>query len=238
MLLCYVDESFKKNFFGFAAVIAEPQVVKDLAASLDQIVQQASASYGIPWNSEIHGYPMFHGKDDWRAVGVRARVGIFKAVINEIVTSDVTILMRSIDGDRLAHRQSRENYPVNFPPDQVCFQHIMQRLNALAAKRKDLALIIADEMSNSDRHRERFATYQTRGTPGAYMRTELRQLIDTIHFAPSHRSRLLQAADILSFTFHRHTTVVESDKRSQAAMDEIWSAIEGSGKLHDVGSWP
>jgi hypothetical protein len=238
VLLCFVDESFKGDFYGFAAVIADEHATKALTHELNAIVNQAAVNWGISATSEIHGYPLFHGKDDWAPIGDRARVAIFQQIVNAIVQADVTILMRAINKGRLEQRQANESYPVNFPPEQVCFQHILQRADDIARRRTTHALIIADERGDRERHRERFAMYQTRGTPGVYMHTTLDHLLDTVHFAPSHHSRMLQAADILAFVYRRVRTVSESDPRSAAAMERLWSTIQESGKLHDVGTWP
>lgn len=238
MLLCFVDESFKGNFYGFAAVLADENTTKALTAGLNKIVRQAAVDWGIPQTAEIHGYPLFHGTDDWTGVSVRARIGIMQKVVDAITAADVTILMRAVHKGRLERRQANENYPVQFPPEQVCFQHILQRADFIARRQATHALIIADERGDRERHRERFAMYQTEGTPGVYMHTTLDRLLDTVHFAPSHHSRMLQASDILAFIYQRVRTVTESDPRAQAAMDKLWNTIESSGKVHDTGTWP
>ncbi len=238
MLLCFVDESNHRDFYGFAAVIADEFVTKSLTASLNKIMDQAAIDFGIPRTTEFHGWPMFHGHEEWAKVGARARVGMFSKVVDAILDENVTVLLRGVREGRLRARQSRENYPVNFPPEQVCFQHILQRANQVAANKRTHALVIADNRSDRDRHRERFATYQTQGTPGVYMRTTLDRLLDTVHFAPSHQSRMLQAADILAFVYRRRVTVIENDPRSRRAMERLWSLIDSSGKVYDAGSWP
>jgi hypothetical protein len=147
-------------------------------------------------------------------------------------------LLRSVDQVRLEQRQASQNYPVAFPLEQICFQHILQRADRIARSRETHCLIIADNRSDRERHREHFATYQTRGTPGVYMHTTLDRLLDTVHFAPSHQSRMLQAADMLAFIYRRRQTVQESDPRSEAAMRKLWSAIFDSQKVYNLGSWP
>jgi hypothetical protein len=238
VLLCYVDESTQGQFHGFAAVLADDHATKRLTAALNRIMDQAAIDYGIPRTTEIHAHPMFHGQEAWREVGVRARVALFYKIIEAIASEDVIILLRSVDQVRLELRQSRENYPVAFPPEQVCFQHILQRAQRIATSRETHCLIIADNRSDRERHREHFATYQTEGTPGVYMRTTLDRLLDTVHFAPSHQSRMLQAADMLAFIYRRHHTVKESDQRSEAAMSKLWSDLVNSGKVYGMGSWP
>ncbi|WP_213816166.1 DUF3800 domain-containing protein [Glaciihabitans sp. dw_435] len=238
MLLCFVDESFKDDFYGFAGVIADEYATKDLTQRINSVMRQVSVDWGIPDSTEVHGYPLFHGKEAWQPIGARARVGIFEKLVNAIVESDVQLLLRSIHKERLARRQASESYPVNFPPEQVCFQHILQRVDRVARARDTHALVIADERGDRERHRERFAMYQTVGTPGVYMQTRLDRLLDTVHFAPSHHSRMLQAADMLAFIYRRVSTVHESDPRSHIVMQRIWSAITDSGKVSDVGQWP
>lgn len=238
MLLCFVDESHRGDFYGFAGVLADEYATKALTDALTRIVSQAVIDYGLPDSTEIHGHPMFHGKEVWTDVPTRARISIFGQVIRAVVDADVTILLRAVNSDRLRERQGRENYPVNFPPEQVCFQHILQRADKVAKRNSTFALMIADERGDRERHRDKFATYQTAGTPGAYMKTNLSSLLDTVHFAPSHRSRMLQAADILAFVYRRRMTVVESDPRAQRTMDRHWRLISESGKIYDQGEWP
>lgn len=199
---------------------------------------QASVDFGISERTEIHAHPMFHGKDDWSALGARARVGLFDKVVDAIVGEDVYVVLRSVSESRLKDRQARENYPVQFPPEQVCFQHILQRVNRIAGIERTYALMIADERGDRERHRDRFSTYQTQGTPGVYMHTTLPNLLDTVHFAPSHHSRMLQAVDVLAFVYRRRQTVTESDPRAAAAMERLWSKITDSGRLYACGQWP
>lgn len=238
MLLAFVDESDRGDFRCFAAVVANELATKNLTDRLNGIVLQASVDFTVARTAEIHGHPLFHGKDDWKGVGARARAGLHEKVIDAIIESDVTILLRSVSEQRLRQRQEQNSYPTRFPAEQVCFQHILQRVNRLAAQQDTYALVIADERDDRERHRERFATYQTEGTPGVYMHTTLERLLDTVHFAPSHRSRMLQAADMLAFTYRRYQTVSEPDPRAQRIMDRMWSKLTSSGKLVDPGQWP
>lgn len=111
---------------------------------------QAAVDYGVEATTEFHAHPMFHGKEEWTGVPARARVGLFYKVINAILAEDVVILLRSVDARRLKRRQDREFYPVNFPTEQVCFQHILQRADRIARREATHALIIADNRSDRD----------------------------------------------------------------------------------------
>lgn len=238
VLLCFVDESNQNHFHGFAGLMADEGATKAITDSLNRIMRQIAVDWAIPATTELHGHPIFHNKEAWKHVPTRVRVGIFHKVFEAIVAEDVVILLRWVNAIRLTDRQARNDYPVKFPPEQVCFQHILQRAQEVAVARDTYALIIADDRSDRDRHRERFATYQTQGTPGVYMHTNLDRLLDTVHFAPSHRSRMLQATDMLAFIYRRFHTVTESDPRSAREIDKLRQTLFGSGKVHNAGNWP
>lgn len=85
MLLAFVDESDRGDFRCFAAVVGDEHATKALTDRLNAIVRQASVDFGVPRTSEIHGHPLFHGKDDWKDVGARARAGIHEKVIDAIL---------------------------------------------------------------------------------------------------------------------------------------------------------
>jgi len=228
MLLCFVDESNRGDFFGFGAVMANETATLELTKRLNQIVDQP-----LLWP-----YGIARGKDEWAAVPIRVRGTVIGQVVDAIAATDVRLLMRGVNRSRLTARQESNNYPENFPPEQVCFQHILQRANSVASMNGDYALIIADDRSDRERHRDYFATYQSQGTPGIYMHTKLGRLLDTVHFAPSHRSRMLQAADMVAFLYRRWSTVTETDSRSAAVIDRLRDTLLGSDKAYDTGTWP
>lgn len=145
MYLCFVDESNHGDFYGFVAIMADDHATKSIIDRLNQIVDQAAIDYGIDRTTEIHAHPMFHGRGEWKGVGLRARVSIHQKVIEAVLDEDVTILMRSVNAARLSARQAREHYRVNFPPEQVAFQHILQRADRVAGDNETYALLIADD---------------------------------------------------------------------------------------------
>jgi hypothetical protein len=238
VLLAYVDESFKRAFYGFGAVIADEYQTKELSRRVDEIVLTAAREHGGPINrrTEVHAHPVFHGKGDWVDLPPRVRVGIFDQVVAAVRETDVRVVLRGVDPERLRTRQAYARYREDHPPEQVAFQHLLQRIDALALRRNTHALVIADERDDRDRHRELFASYQLDGTPGAYRRTRLDRLLDTVHFAPSHHSRMLQAADVVAFLWVRSRTVEESNPRQGRAVERMITAL--LEVTEDHGEWP
>ena len=62
----------------------------------------------------------------------------------------MTIRLRFVSESRLKARQAREHYPVHFPPEQVGFQHILQRADAVARNADTHALMVAENGSDRE----------------------------------------------------------------------------------------
>lgn len=239
MLLCYVDESFGRDFYCYAGLMLDGDAAMALDAHLDSLVSLAASQWGVSPDAEIHAYEVFHGRGAWEpmAVAPRARIGIFNAVVDALARVRCTVLLRAVDRARLAERQDQRGYPERHPPEQVCFTHLLQRVQHVAERDSTHALVIADHRDDIDRHRELFSMYRVLGTPGDYMTTALDRIVDTIHFAPSDKSRLLQAVDVLAFLYHRRISQTERDPRARAAMTSLWAKVRGLDVVQ-IGSWP
>lgn len=235
VLLCFVDESFKPDLYGFGAVIADDRQTRWLTGRVHEIVAGLE-EHGVDASAELHAHPAFHGKDEWATVPLRVRIKVFQDVADAVVASGAVVLLRGVDPESLRRHQERRNYPDRHGPEQVAFQHLLQRVDQLAGAGDTHALVIADERADRERHRQRFATYQAYGTPGTYMHTKLERLLDTVHFAPSHHSRMLQVADLVTYVWVRSLTVVERDPRQARVMSGLVAAI--TSRAYKPGCWP
>jgi hypothetical protein len=235
VLLCFVDESFKRDLYGFGAVVADALQTRAIAARVQGVVS-ALAEFGIEGAAEVHAHPIFHGKGIWSEVPPRVRIKVSIEVVDAVRESGATVLLRGVPPTRLRRYQETRGFQERHPPEQVAFQHLLQRLDRLAGNQETHALVIADERADRDRHRERFAAYQAYGTPGTYMHTKLERLLDTVHFAPSHHSRMLQVADVLAFVWVRSQTVTERDERQARVMRSLVEDIERCS--FSRGVWP
>ena len=68
--------------------------------------------------------------------------------------------------------------------------------------------------------------FQDVGTWG-YRHRRIQRVVDTLHFAPSSESRLLQAVDLIAFLYHRiATTKSGTDMRQVRANRTLWARID------------
>lgn len=223
MLLAYLDESYTADFYYMAALVVPQAAVAPLGDALDAIVMKASTTYeGLDPRAEFHANALLAGKGDWKPLRdvMRARLGIYEDVIQTIVDYEASVILRGVDRRRLVAR-----YPKPVHPHSIVLNHLIERVDEYAKKRNDLAILFADEVDQQDVHRRQLWHCQRNGTWG-YRGHPITHVIDTMYFAPSHASRLLQAADMVAHLYRRRQCHVETDPRSERAWASLWERLE------------
>jgi hypothetical protein len=229
LLLTYVDESYTTEWFAIAALLVDGPAAIALTTELDRIASMAAGAYGLGADIELHGHEIFHGRGAWNGVPVRARIGIFDDVIEAISVQDIRIIARAMD---VVGQNTRYQKPD--PPYQIVLRHLLERIDECAVRGNDYALVIADEVSDPARHRGDLLNYRRIGTIG-YRRRRLSRIVDTLHYAPSHASRLVQAADMVAFLYRRTFAHQETDTRARKIKVAMWKRLEP--RVHHELCW-
>jgi hypothetical protein len=226
VLLTYVDESYTKgkSWYYIAALLVPDREAVSLTDSLDQVVLNAAARFGVSTESELHGYEVFQAYRRWEPLAhmIRARIGVYTEAFEAIGRHDVKIVLRGVQADQLKTR-----YAKPLDPHSVVLGHILERANPVSLELDEFALVIADEVDAAAKYRADLSTYKAGATSGLRSST-LRRIVDTIHFAPSSASRLVQAADLVAFLYNRIERKTSGDGRALKATREIWEIISGN----------
>lgn len=225
MLLAYLDESYTRDRYWIAALVCQEGDIQPISSGLDAVVAKAAATYpGIDPRAELHGHRLFHGTDDWAPLltMVRARIGIYGAAFDTVAASNARIIIRGVDSRRLEQR-----YIFPRPPHHVVLEHILERLNELAKAQDQLCLVIADEIDQQDQYRRSLWEWQNSATSG-YLSQQLTRIVDTMHFAPSKTSRLLQATDLVAYLHCRIDGRRDKDERARRANEQLWGRINSN----------
>lgn len=225
MLLAYADESYSQgwDYYWIAALVCPEDVVGPLSNALDDVVTKAADNYsGIGTRAELHGHALLHGKDDWAPLQpmIRSRIGIYNDAFDAISSYDVQIMIRGVHVPRLNERYIHPHHP-----HTVVLQHLLERIDTYAEQQEQPALVIADEVDRAKEYRRELWRYQRASTPGWRAR-RLTNIVDTIHFAPSDASRLVQAADLIAYLHGRMTSGADRDERARRANARLWARIE------------
>ncbi|HEU0130992.1 MAG TPA: DUF3800 domain-containing protein [Mycobacteriales bacterium] len=226
MLLTYLDESYDRARYWLCGLVCPDDQAIPLMHALDAVVASAP---GVPDQAELHGHALFHGSQEWApfARRVRARLGVYHAALAAIAAHDVRLVLQGVDVPALRARHTVH-------PHAVVLQHLAERVDRLAEDRDERLLLIADEVAGADGYREHIWRFQRGPTPG-YRPRHLTRIADTLHFAPSRASRLLQAADLVAFLHRRITSGVERDERAVRANAALWARIEP--RVHRISCW-
>ncbi len=229
MLLTYVDESYTDDWFAMAALLVDGPEAVTLTDELNRVATAAAKAYDLDVGVELHGHEIFHAGGAWKGVPVRARVGVFDDVIEAAAARDVRVIARAMD---VVGQRAR--YGVPDPAHTVVLQHLLERVDECVTSLGDYALVIADEVEGQARHRADLSSYREVGTTG-YRHRKLNRIVDTLHFAPSHASRLVQAADVITFLYRRAFTHQETDDRSRKAKIAMWNRL--GPRVHHQLCW-
>ncbi len=224
MILAYVDESYSTHWerYWIAALFCPDRVVGPLSQALDAVVATAASNYsGVGTRAELHGHALLHGKDQWQPLKpmIRARIGVYADAFRAIGSHDVRIMIRGVHVPRLLQR-----YVMPDHPHTVVLQHLLERIDEYAEAQDQPALVIADEIDRETEYRRDLWRYQRQSTPGWRSR-KLTNIVDTIHFAPSDASRLVQAADMIAYLHGRMTSGADRDPRALAANVALWARV-------------
>ena len=217
MLLAFIDESYNRDLFCLSALVADDRMTIDLSGRLDQVVESIRSS-GFPDVQELHGHEIFHGAGEWRGVPLRLRMHVYVQAAQAIGESGALAVFSD-----LARHDDKSGDAT--PAHERALRQLLERLEALAEERSQYMLVLADEVHSAERHRTNFRFYQDADHDGGHA-GRLARILDTLYFGPSRHSRMLQAADLLTFIRLRRSTVTEPQPNATRVNDTIWAYVE------------
>ncbi|OQO94873.1 hypothetical protein B1813_02020 [Saccharomonospora piscinae] len=231
MLLCYVDESFSRDHYYIAALLCPDRQALSLGVALDRVVRRATVTYpAISTAAELHGYDIFQGKNDWEPLRKmpRARIQVYDQALRVLAEHEVAVVVRGIHPVERLRTQH---------PHALLMRWILEEIDEYAGDRDEYALVIADEPgqnSQQSEYRADLTGFRQYGTGGWRPRV-ISRVVDTLHFAPSASSRLVQASDLVAFLCHRISTKTDGDPRAIRANTRLWERL--ADRIHRVHVW-
>lgn len=231
--LAYLDEADGANgaFYITAVVLPDHQSIA-MGDALQLVVTRAAQTYGgVNPEAELHAVELIGGKRTWQRYRdlIPVRYTIFEAAIDEIVRFDARVYIRGA-----SRKVFSERYSAGTDIHQTVLPWVLERVQADAVERSDIALAIADDHQYRERYRKAMRDFQQFGTFG-WRHQRLDRLADTLHFAPSSASRLLQAADLVSYA-HIQTLRQHKHEVARAFWLRVWGKLQ-QGVLKEASTW-
>ncbi len=234
MLLAYIDETYRRGEeFWVSALVCPADSIPVIAAKLDDVVKRAVAKFPVlSKDAELHGYEVDAGSGHWEPLKLmaRARVGIYQDAVETIASfDDLAWFQGGIIESKVGWRDSND-------PHEWALKFLLERVDKYANSHDQHVLCICDEVQNRDIYRKKLQYYRKYGT-GGYKPSMLPRIADTLHFAPSCHSRMVQAVDMVTYVLNRHRHPAEHEK-TRAFYADLWDGLKD---LRDRGAshhWP
>lgn len=230
VLYAYVDESERdQSHYFLGAVICDTKQAEDLSSRVEDIVWKHSQTFpNLALDTEIHGSTMMRAANEpWRSVPLRVRLRMMTEVLDAVAQTGARVYIEGVD----IQRQIARGYPQVTPARELAFSHLFERINDCCNAEEPAIKVVADEHHTAEISRSNFSHYRSVGTYG-WRSSYLPNIDSEIDFVPSHTSRALQAADVVTYIYNRLVTVQEKHQVVTAAKTAMWKIVE------PAATWP
>ena len=223
----FVDEAFSKGHFFMCALIIDGRELHKLEKEFRRIMAQLEASFPSHISSalELHAGEIFNGKGLWRKIfeGNRQRYEVLNNFAAVLASLELRILVHGLDVEK-----QKERYPLPTDPRYLSLRYLIEKLDKELLGTSDHSIVICDSgASNQEIQyiRNLLADMQNMGTGGLYPR-QITQIVDTVHFSDSKRSRGIQAIDLISFLRHRMELQRANLVKRDSSVEQLWQVLE------------
>jgi hypothetical protein len=223
----FIDEAFSKGHFFMCALVIDGKELKCLEEEFQSIMTQLENAFPnqISRNLELHAGEIFNGKGPWRKAfeGNRQRYEVLNQFAEVLTNLNLRILVYGIDVERQG-----VSYSLPTDPRYLSLSFLIEKLDKELHSSADFSMLICDSgASNQEiQHiRNLLANMQINGTGGLYPRL-ITQIVDTVHFSDSKRSRGIQAVDLISFLRHRVELQRANLVKRDSNIDQLWQSLE------------
>jgi hypothetical protein len=195
MHLVYIDEvKFappQQKYYWLCGLAIPASAIKGVEDSLHVIADEYFASRILDPSTEFHARDIVHGKGPYNGKDLTGRIELIKK-LTSVIEQNPSIGRIQI---RLApDRISRDDY------QRIAFMFMVERLDQLMNARHSIGLLIADDDREfANENVRNLSKFKAGGTDFEYGQ-EISTVVDTVHHTRSHHSRLLQLADIYTYS--------------------------------------
>lgn len=201
---------------GLAVPVAS---IAALETAVNALADEVFGSRELTTNTEFHAADIYHAKAAFKGRDIKDRLATL-GKLGRILTSDAEVkrVTAAIHTDRLQH---------DIDASQAAFAFFLERVQ-MAIGRDGGTLLIGDLDDTTSRQMIReYSEYRAVGkTPWTYG-IPIPGVIDAVHFAQSHHSRMIQLADAYLFLSIHNT----SGRKG-------WLAEALRKEIADIAFWP
>ena len=235
MLLIYYDEvkydpPTQTSFWLGGIGVDE----KDAQAVEQQMNELSKSVFGSPYldkGTEFHGIEICQGKGSFKGVDFEERCDVLAELLKICASDPVRRLYVEIRPENFVATSDE--------PDEIAFMFFIEQANKLLSAEDRLGMLFGDyDEPTIGPSVVSLSRFKNTGTYWARSET-IDRLVDTVHFAKSHHSRLIQLADVFLYC-RQFYSASAFDAEAANWRKAICKIINDSGTLvsHRAKSWP
>ena len=212
MYLIYFDEvkddNDTQNYFWVGGIAIDANQIKTIEDKLSDISEEYFGTPCLGAETEFHAADIYHRKKQYKGwMDPTRRIELIGKLLRTMDDESINKIYVKIDRKYFDSKFSTKKI------DEMAFMLFCEKANQLMRQFKDIGMLIGDRENTSiaTRYAESLSNWRTHRTEYA-LGTEIKNLIDTVHFTESHLSRMLQLADIHIWCRQFRALNVDSDK--------------------------
>jgi hypothetical protein len=225
MHISYLDESSTPGYYFIGALILDPSHIATVSQVIENLCSLVARDHPTVFDKkdELRGSQIWNGKGKWKNIGDRYRYAVFIHAIEKLAELEIEIALQGINRKKL---EDRYHYPS--PPHELALKYLLEQLDKKFLRVSSKGIVICDETgsrSEDNKYRALLREWRETGTGGHFPRN-LTSIVDTLHFVPSHESRVVQAIDLVTFLHQRRTVTRHPEPLEGEVLNQLWSTIE------------
>ena len=195
MHLLYYDEVKYappiQSSFWLGGVCASAEVIPDLEAAMNAVSNDAFGQSTLSRETEFHGIEICRGSGNFKGRDFGERLEILRRILEIVAREDVYRLYIRIIPENIAYSTT--------PPEEIAFMYLIEKADSLFKQLETVGMLFGDyDEPNIGTSVASLSTYRQGGTLWQRGR-DIDNIIDTVHFARSHHSRMIQLADVFLY---------------------------------------
>ena len=232
MYVTYFDEvkampGNGQNSYFVGGICVPMQSIGAIEQKLVKLAHERFKSYDLSPETEFHASFIYSGKGPYKGMAPQDRIDLLLQLTDILTDVAIKRVFAEIVTTRIKH---------GIDPGETAFMFFCEQVQNLLGRDSAHTILIGDQDDEHMRSTvQRFASFRLAGTYWQFG-IKIEHLVDTVHFARSHYSRLVQLADVYIFIVsHLYTT-----SRSGWMADKLRAALRQKlfPVAHKLREWP
>lgn len=195
MHLLYYDEVKydppDQKSFWLGGICTSCDIISRLETDMSAVSQDAFGSSALVKHTEFHGIELCRGKGNFKGKSLEERIELLRRILAILASDDIYRGYVRIIPENMTHTTTK--------PDEVAFMYLVEKADMLFKQLGTVGMLFGDyDEPNIGSSVADLSRYREGGTQWVRGR-RIENIIDTVHFARSHHSRMIQLADVFLY---------------------------------------